>query len=168
MKVRLPLGPSVKVSLPSVALARLPAVPAGKSAWQLAPATVQVWACAMQSRGGGGAQLATLACAALLAEAPAQVQPAQPAPQTVEVQGRREAPVSNALAPESSLGGVRLRNHAASTLGATLQNELGTANASFGPNVGLPLIGGQGGARVRDMAGGLGTHDASTLSADLA
>ena len=91
---------------------------------------------------------------------------AQTPPQTVEVRGQRASPVSDALAPESSLSGVRLRNQAASTLGATLQNELGTANASFGPNVGLPLIRGQGGSRVRAMVGGLGTHDASTLSAD--
>lgn len=101
--------------------------------------------------------------AAVLGQPPVS---AQDAGQSVEVQGRRDDPGGDAMAPESSLRGVRLRQQAASTLGATLQNELGTANASFGPNVGLPLIRGQGGSRVRAMVGGLGTHDASTLGAD--
>lgn len=68
--------------------------------------------------------------------------------------------------PQSTLEGPRLRSRAAGTLGATLQEERGVANASFGPNVGLPLIRGQGGSRVRVMVGNTGTHDASMVSAD--
>lgn len=81
----------------------------------------------------------------------------------IEVRGQREpTPVE----PVQVLGGSALVRRVDSTLGATLQGELGTANASFGPNVGLPLIRGQGGPRVRAMQDGLGTHDASTVSAD--
>jgi iron complex outermembrane receptor protein len=68
--------------------------------------------------------------------------------------------------PSTTLQGDELRNKAAATLGATLQDELGVANSSFGPNVGLPIIRGQGGSRVRAMVGGGGAHDASSLSAD--
>lgn len=86
------------------------------------------------------------------------------APQSVEVRGRRE--LETGTEPGSTLRGATLSNRLDSTLGGTLQNELGTANASFGPNVGLPLIRGQGGSRVRAMVGGMGVHDASTVSAD--
>lgn len=68
--------------------------------------------------------------------------------------------------PLDTLRGSALRGKVAATLGATLQDELGVANASFGPGVGLPIIRGQGGARVSTMVGGMGTHDASTVSAD--
>jgi len=123
---------------------------------------------------GGGRALAGwrpavldwLAAGAMAAGAMAAgAEPAQ-ATQQVEVRGSRDASATDALQPESRLSGVRLRQQAASTLGATLEAELGTANASFGPNVGLPLIRGQGGARVRAMVGGVGIHDASTVSAD--
>ncbi len=73
---------------------------------------------------------------------------------------------SETIEPNQALSGASLRLKATSTLGATLQDELGVANASFGPNVGLPIIRGQGGTRVRAMIGGLGTHDASSVSAD--
>jgi iron complex outermembrane recepter protein len=73
---------------------------------------------------------------------------------------------SDTIEPAQNLRGPSLRLKATSTLGATLQDEPGVANASFGPNVGLPIIRGQGGARVRAMVGGLGTHDASNVSAD--
>lgn len=80
---------------------------------------------------------------------------------TVEGRGRFETG-----GPTTELRDAELRNKAAATLGATLQDELGVANASFGPNVGLPVIRGQSGSRVRAMVNGSGAHDASTLSAD--
>ncbi len=86
---------------------------------------------------------------------------AQPAP-SVEVTGER----IREREPATRLEGSALKARAAGNLGATLQDELGVANASFGPNVGLPLIRGQGGSRVRALVGGIGTHDASTVSAD--
>lgn len=73
---------------------------------------------------------------------------------------------TDTLEPTQTLGKAALQMKSGATLGATLQDELGVANASFGPNVGLPVIRGQGGSRVRAMSGGLGTHDASSTSAD--
>lgn len=71
-----------------------------------------------------------------------------------------------ASGPGSSLSGAALSARTEGTLGATLQDQLGVANASFGPNVGLPVIRGQTGARTRALLGGIATHDASSLSAD--
>lgn len=82
----------------------------------------------------------------------------------VEVRSTREqnAPTE----PRSILKGAALSNRLDSTLGATLEHERGVANASFGPSVGLPVVRGQGGSRLRVVVGGLGTHDASTISPD--
>jgi iron complex outermembrane receptor protein len=88
---------------------------------------------------------------------------AAPAAQQVEIRGTRSP---RSLQPDSALAGEALRTRQAATLGATLEQELGVANASFGPNVGLPLVRGQGGSRVRAMVGGIGTFDASSVSAD--
>jgi iron complex outermembrane receptor protein len=84
---------------------------------------------------------------------------------TVEEDAEKEN-VAPTGGPQSTLEGGVLRSRAAGTLGTTLQDERGVANASFGPNVGLPLIRGQGGSRVRVMVGNTGTHDASMVSAD--
>lgn len=83
----------------------------------------------------------------------------------IEVQAAPDSP-TNSLDPSSTLSGKELMLKSAATLGATLQNELGVANATFGPNVGLPLIRGQHGPRTRVMVNGLGTHDASAMSPD--
>ena len=53
-----------------------------------------------------------------------------------------------------------------STLGETLQNELGVTNQSFGSGVGIPVIRGQSGSRVKVLQNSLGNNDASSLSAD--
>ncbi|MBN8493627.1 MAG: TonB-dependent receptor [Burkholderiales bacterium] len=82
----------------------------------------------------------------------------------VQVQGQRTAAPS--AEPVQVLRGEALQRRVAPTLGATLQYEPGVANASFGPNVGLPVIRGQSGPRVGVTVGGTGTHDASTFSAD--
>jgi len=99
--------------------------------------------------------------AAAAASGPARTLPA------VEVRGAarrgRGAPL---LDPITVLSGAALSARSSGTLGATLQDELGVANASFGPGVGLPQIRGQGGARTRVLQGGLGSHDASAISAD--
>lgn len=86
---------------------------------------------------------------------------------TIVIRGQAARPGTPAtVEPTQNLKGPSLQLKSASTLGATLQDELGVANASFGPNVGLPIIRGQGGSRVKAMVGGLGTHDASSISAD--
>ncbi|BCX81437.1 hypothetical protein MIT9_P1015 [Methylomarinovum caldicuralii] len=51
-------------------------------------------------------------------------------------------------------------------LGTALEGTPGIANQSFGPNVGRPVIRGQGGNRVRLLQDGLGAGDLSALSPD--
>lgn len=59
---------------------------------------------------------------------------------------------------------LRLQQH--DTLGRTLEKELGVSNASFGPGVGVPVIRGLTGSRVRILQNGIGAHDATSLSPD--
>ncbi|MEY3280669.1 MAG: hypothetical protein RL674_654, partial [Pseudomonadota bacterium] len=68
--------------------------------------------------------------------------------------------------PITLLKGDELRNKVGSTLGETLQNELGVTNQSFGSGVGIPVIRGQSGSRVKVLQNSLGNNDASSLSAD--
>ncbi len=68
--------------------------------------------------------------------------------------------------PITVLSGDELTRAAAATLGETLDNAPGLANASFGPGVGQPVIRGQQGARVTVLQNGTATGDASNLSAD--
>jgi len=75
-------------------------------------------------------------------------------------------PRGTSLDPGSVLEGAELRKRVGSTLGETLERELGVHNATFGPGVGLPVIRGMSGARVQLLQGGIGTHDASSVSPD--
>ena len=68
--------------------------------------------------------------------------------------------------PVTVLSGDDLSRAAASTIGDTLGNTPGLANASFGPAVGQPVIRGQQGARVTVLQNGTTSADASNLSAD--
>ena len=52
------------------------------------------------------------------------------------------------------------------TIGDVLADRPGIANASFGPGAGRPVIRGQGGPRVQVLENGIGSMDASTVSAD--
>jgi iron complex outermembrane receptor protein len=70
--------------------------------------------------------------------------------------------------PIVTLQGPELRIRLDSTLGKTLERELGVSNLSYGPGVGQPVIRGMAGPRVRIMQNGIGTHDLSSLSPDLA
>lgn len=67
---------------------------------------------------------------------------------------------------ESVLSGDALKLQQGDTLGKTLENQMGVSNASFGPGVGVPVIRGLSGSRVRIMQDGIGSHDASFLSPD--
>lgn len=67
---------------------------------------------------------------------------------------------------QSVLSGDALQLQQADTLGKTLENQMGVANASFGAGVGIPVIRGLSGSRVRIMQDGIGSHDASFLSPD--
>ena len=66
----------------------------------------------------------------------------------------------------STLKGRALRLQQSDTLGQTLNEELGVSNASFGPGVGVPVVRGLTGSRVRILQNGIGTHDATSLSPD--
>ncbi len=68
--------------------------------------------------------------------------------------------------PVTVLSGEDLHRAAASTIGDTLANKPGLANASFGPGVGQPVIRGQQGARVTVLQNGTSSADASAISAD--
>ncbi|KZX56151.1 ligand-gated channel protein [Halioglobus sp. HI00S01] len=68
--------------------------------------------------------------------------------------------------PVTVLSGEELRRAAASTIGETLENKPGIANASFGPGVGQPVIRGHQGARVTVLQNGTSSADASNISAD--
>ncbi len=70
--------------------------------------------------------------------------------------------------PVQTLESRELRVHTGETLGKTLERELGVSNLSYGPGVGQPVIRGMSGPRVRIMQNGIGAHDLSALSPDLA
>ena len=68
--------------------------------------------------------------------------------------------------PVGILSGDALRGKIGNSLGDTLKNEIGVANASFGAGVGHPVIRGQTGNRVKILQNGVGTTDASSVSPD--
>ncbi|MCC6923812.1 MAG: TonB-dependent receptor, partial [Nitrosomonas sp.] len=70
--------------------------------------------------------------------------------------------------PRQQLQARELRIHTGETLGKTLEREVGINNLSYGPGVGQPVIRGMSGPRVRVMQNGIGAHDLSALSPDLA
>ncbi len=64
------------------------------------------------------------------------------------------------------LDGEDLKRKAADNIGATIGNEPGVHNASFGAAIGRPVIRGLGGARVRIMEDRIDTLDVSVTGAD--
>jgi iron complex outermembrane receptor protein len=74
--------------------------------------------------------------------------------------------ISSSAKPVNILHDEELRLKAGATIGETLKNELGVHGQSFGPGVGLPVIRGQSGPRVRVLSNGLGANDASQQSPD--
>ncbi len=84
--------------------------------------------------------------------------------ETITIEATSSAPAD----PIQKLEGQELRIRTGETLGKTLERELGVSNLSFGPGVGQPVIRGMSGPRVRIMQNGMGAHDLSALSPDLA
>lgn len=68
--------------------------------------------------------------------------------------------------PTNLLTGDELRRRVSTTLGATLQQEVGVTYASFGPGVGQPIIRGQGAPRVLVLQDSMPSEDAANTSND--
>jgi len=105
----------------------------------------------------------SLYCSAttVLAQSPADVDVKE-----VVVSGKRgPAPVLHGK-PETALSGDALRRTLGGTLGETVSESPGTHNSSFGPGVGLPVIRGMSGTRVKVAVDGIATNDASSASPD--
>ena len=75
-------------------------------------------------------------------------------------------PPTETAAHQSELQGEELRKQLSGTLGETLAQQPGVANASFGPGVGLPVIRGLSGVRVKVLEDDIGVWDASSLGPD--
>ncbi|MEQ8801906.1 MAG: TonB-dependent receptor plug domain-containing protein, partial [Haliea sp.] len=103
-----------------------------------------------------------LALAVASANAAAQSLPLEPVLVTAPLQ-KQEA--ETAL-PVTVLTGEDLRRAARTSIGDTLGDIPGLANASFGPGVGQPVIRGQQGPRVTVLQNGTSSADASAVSAD--
>ena len=89
------------------------------------------------------------------------------APEEIIVRTRRIPPPSTDIAqPQTQLQGEELRRQLSGTLGETLAQQPGVANASFGPGVGLPVIRGLSGVRVKVLQDDIGAWDASSLGPD--
>lgn len=73
---------------------------------------------------------------------------------------------SKSARPVTVLSGDTLRVKIGQTLGDTLSNEPGITSQSFGAGVGMPVIRGQSGSRVRVMQNSVGNNDVSSLSPD--
>ena len=68
--------------------------------------------------------------------------------------------------PVEVLLGDALDRNKSATLGDTVSRLPGVQTTYFGPGVGRPIIRGQEGPRVQVLSGGIGSLDASTVSAD--
>jgi len=85
----------------------------------------------------------------------------------VQVEATIEKPRAlNVGQPKLVMKGDSLNQKMTDTLGATLEQEQGLNNASFGPGVGQPVVRGQMGPRVQVLQDGLNILDASQLSGD--
>jgi iron complex outermembrane receptor protein len=106
------------------------------------------------------------ATAASAAEAPADA----PHPTDLDAVVVTANPLGNsaeALAhPVEVLYGEALDRSKSATLGDTVSRLPGVQTTYFGPGVGRPIIRGQEGPRVQVLSGGIGSLDASTVSAD--
>ena len=68
--------------------------------------------------------------------------------------------------PVEVLSGEELDRNKSGTLGDTVSKLTGVQTTNFGTGVGRPIIRGQEGPRVQLLSGGIGSMDASTVSAD--
>jgi len=106
------------------------------------------------------------ACAQPAEESQAGAAEAQTILKPIEIKATREMDRRESLQPILKLHGDALRERIGNTLGETLGDEAGVSNSTFGPGVGLPVIRGMSGPRVRLLNNGLATQDATTFSPD--
>jgi iron complex outermembrane receptor protein len=78
----------------------------------------------------------------------------------------RNAEGDQILTPAKVLAGDELRDKVGSSLGETLQNELGVSASAFGAGASRPIIRGMEGSRVKMLENGMATSDVSGLSND--
>ena len=117
----------------------------------------------------GAKQLSLLAAASWLAVATfAEEAPAEQAPEVIEEVVVLAHPLGrDGLAqPSHVLDAEELERKAVDNIGATVGNEPGIHNSSYGSGAGRPIIHGMGGARVRVMEEGIDTLDVSVSSGD--
>lgn len=107
---------------------------------------------------------ASLLPAPLLGADSPEEQPAQL--ETIVVTSPFRQNAEELIQPVDVLSGEALERQRQGTIGDALSERPGIANAGFGPGVGRPVIRGQSGARVQVLSNGLGTMDASAISAD--
>ena len=74
--------------------------------------------------------------------------------------------LDEAITGVSILTGEELLDRLAGTIGETLKSEPGVSSTFFGQGASRPIIRGQGGDRVRVLANGIGSIDASSASPD--
>lgn len=75
-------------------------------------------------------------------------------------------PLADTVLPVGVLSGEALHKVVGNSLGGSLNGQLGIHSASFGTGVGLPVIRGQSGTRVKVLQNSTGTLDVSTVSPD--
>ncbi len=73
---------------------------------------------------------------------------------------------SKALQPTKTLRGDELRNKLSTSLGETLNSELGLSASGFGAAASRPIVRGMDGARVQVLENGMAMGDVSVLSMD--
>lgn len=116
----------------------------------------------------------SIACAASVAQA--QTKPSLPGPaagdetlhlNNIVVTANPLARAQDEIAvPTHVLAGEAFTRRLQSTLGETLAGLPGIDSTYFGPGASRPIIRGLGGDRIRVLAGGIGTLDASVVSPD--
>ena len=89
-----------------------------------------------------------------------------PAFEEVVVEGKKVSERAELGLSTIEISGDELVTKLGATLGETLANEPGVHNASYGPGVGLPVLRGLSGVRVRLSEDGIGAWDASSISPD--
>ena len=114
------------------------------------------------------ASITAVSCA-LLSAATASAQSSQettPLDEIIVTGSPLSATTGESLVGVSVIGGEKLANNLAGSLGETLKSVPGLSSTFFGPGASRPVIRGQGGDRIRILDNGIGSIDASSASPD--